>query len=95
MAYLIFGLIVCRTVVVGSGPFGRVAKALFGHSYGRVASCLQQCQHFIQVIRQDLARLPVAAPEPQVSADCVVQPSLAEFSIGADKDRLMLRGPYR
>jgi hypothetical protein len=30
-----------------------------------------------------------------VSADCVVHPPLAECSIGADKDRLMLRSPYR
>ena len=28
-------------------------------------------------------------------ADCVLHTSLAEFSVGADKDRLMLHGPYR
>jgi hypothetical protein len=30
-----------------------------------------------------------------VSADCVLHAPLAEFSIGADENRLMLRGPYR
>jgi hypothetical protein len=30
-----------------------------------------------------------------VPADCVPHASLAEFSIGADNDCLMLRGPYR
>jgi hypothetical protein len=30
-----------------------------------------------------------------VSADCILHASLTEFSIGADNDRLMLRGPHR
>jgi hypothetical protein len=30
-----------------------------------------------------------------VPADCVLHTSLAEFSIGTDKDRQMLRGPHR
>ena len=71
------------------------AETLLGHSRRQVASCPEQGQHFVQLTRQDLVRLPVAAPEPHVPADCVLHTSLAEFSIGADKDRLMLGGPYR